>query len=127
MSHGCTGFLIFRPEYWGKGIASHCHRARTWFGCTQMGLVQLRSGVFDGNEGSKKALERVGYVPIFHERNQHFVDGVFVGLTSFSLINPLNVQWNLWWHGETVPPEFKAARRRTRAALKWANTHLELG
>lgn len=127
MSHGCTGFLIFRPEYWGKGIASHCHRVRAWFACTQMGLVQLRSAVYEGNEGSRKALERIGYVPIFHERNRHFVDGKYIGITSFSLINPLSAQWNLWWHGDAIPPEFQTARRRTRAALKWAEANLELG
>lgn len=127
MQYGTTGCLIFRPHYWGKGIASHCHRARTWYACTQLGLVQLRSGVFDGNQGSRRALERVGYVPIFHERNQHFVDGTFIGLTSFSLINPLKTQWQLWWHGDPAPEEYRVARRRTQRALEWAKANISFG
>jgi len=127
MRYATTGFLIFDPSYWGKKIASHCHKARTWYGFTQLGLVQLRSGVFDGNNGSKKALQGVGYVPIFHERNQYFVDGQFIGLTSYSMVNPLDTQWNFWWHGDPVPEEFLQARKRTQQALEWASTNVTFG
>lgn len=127
MSHATTGCLIFCPEYWGKGIASHCHRARTWFGFCRLGLVELRSAVLDGNDGSRRALEGVGYVPIFHERNQRLIDGKFVGMTSFSMVSPLKYQWKLWWHGDNVPAEFRAARNRSRAALMWAEEHVSFG
>lgn len=124
MSYAVSGFLIFRPEYWGKGIASACHKARTYYACTQLGVHQIRSAVFDGNTGSRIALERVGYVPIFHERNRGFVDGEYIGATSFSLINPLEISWNHWWHGDEPSPEFIAARERTLEALEWGKKHI---
>lgn len=127
MSYAVSGFLIFRPEYWGKGIATACHKARTWYACTQIGLVQIRSAAYELNVGSSKALEGVGYVPIFSERNVGYVDGKFVGSISYSLINPLDIQWNAWWHGDPIPSEFLSARSRTLEALKWVGKEVSYG
>lgn len=124
MSYASTGCLIFNRQYWGKGIASHCHRVRTWYGCTQLNLVQLRSAAYDLNQGSQKALMSVGYVPLFTERNFGFVEGQFLSATSFGLINPLETHWNLWWHGDLVPEEFAAARTKSQQALRWVEDNV---
>ena len=124
MSHATTGCMIFRPDYWGKGIAGHCHKARTWYGCTQLNLVQLRSAAYDKNVGSQKALMSVGYVPLYTERNFGFVDGAFLSATSFGLVNPLQYHWNMWWHGDMVPPKFRTARTKSVEALEWAEANV---
>lgn len=127
MSYAVSGFMIFRPEYWGRGIATACHKARTWYACTQLNVVQIRSAAFSLNVGSRRALERVGYVPIFSERNVGFVDGQYVDSVSFSLINPIDIHWNTWWHGDTIPAEFLSARSRTLDALQWVSTEVTFG
>ncbi|MCA9348275.1 GNAT family N-acetyltransferase [Candidatus Saccharibacteria bacterium] len=125
MSGASTGFMIFRPEYWGNGIASACHKARTWYAFTQLGLTRISSGVYEPNIGSRKALEKVGYIPTHTERNAGFVDGRYISLTHFIIINPLHTHWTAWWHGDPIPSEFLDARIRTQTALEWVNTHVQ--
>lgn len=126
-AYATSGCLIFNNSYWGKKIASYCHRARTWYGFAQLGLVQIRSGAYDPNIGSRKALESVGYVEAFHERNAAFIDGTYIGMTSYNVISPLEEHWQLWWHGDSVPPEYLAARKKTAAALDWAEANISFG
>ena len=127
MPYATSGCLIFDQNYWGKGIAKHCHRARTWYGFTQLGLVQIRSAAYDLNIGSQKALESVGYVPVFHERNFGFVDGRYIGMTSYNVINPLKDQWRMWWHGDPIPPEYDNALKKAKSALRWAEENISFG
>lgn len=127
MPYATSGCLIFDQNYWKKGIASVCHRARTWYACTQMGLSQIRSAAYDLNIGSGKALMGVGYVPVFTERNFGFVNGEYLNMTSYSLINPIEPLWQLWWHGDPIPSEYLEARQRTQAALDWAQKNISFG
>src|SRR4051812_48864430 len=64
-----SGSMIFRKEYWGKGIASAAHKARTWYGFHEMGLHRIMSAVVQGNVGSLTALTRSGYALVYVERN----------------------------------------------------------
>lgn len=129
MPYAVTGCMIFRPEHWGKGIAGAAHKARTWYAFTQMQpvIVQLRSAAYQPNTGSLKALGSVGYVPVFTERNDGFVDGQYLTKVSLDCVNPLEHQWNAWWHGDRVPERYKVARRRTLDALTWATEHVSFG
>lgn len=36
-----SGSQIFRPEYWGKGIAGAAHKARTWYAFEHLGCIGL--------------------------------------------------------------------------------------
>lgn len=129
MRYAVTGCMIFQPEYWGKGIAGCAHRARTWYTFTQVQppIVQLRSAVMDGNNASQKALENVGYVPVFYERNDGYVDGKIIGKTSLDCVNPLGHAWASWWHGDPVPKRYRLARLRTLQAFDWAHEHVSFG
>ncbi len=127
--HAVSGCMLFRPEYWGKGIMGASHRARTWYGFTHIEapLVQLRSAVCEPNQASQKALERVGYVPLFTERNDGFVDGRYVSKTSLDCINPLEPFWTSWWHGDPIPETYVQARQRTVDAMQWAQQNVRFG
>lgn len=92
-----------------------------------MGLSQIRSAAYDLNIGSGKALMGVGYVPVFTERNFGFVNGEYLNMTSYSLINPIEPLWQLWWHGDPIPNEYLEARQRTQAALDWAQKNISFG
>jgi RimJ/RimL family protein N-acetyltransferase len=121
-----SGSMIFRKEYWGKGIASHIHKARTWYAFEQLGLHRVRSAVIHGNAASLKALEKSGYNRVYVERNSQFVDGKLHHQDNLECLNPADSFWAAWWHGERPTAQAIAARSTTREALKWAKDNVNL-
>lgn len=121
-----SGSMIFRPEYWGKGIASAAHKARTWYAFTQIGLHRITSAVVQTNGASSKALSRSGYTFTHTVRNEVFVDGQLQHENYYECLNPLDLLWQQWWHGDPPPAAAVRARKLTEAALKWAGKNVEL-
>lgn len=121
-----SGSMIFRPEFWGKGIASAAHKARTWYAFQHMGLHRIKSAVLQANGGSRTALERSGYTFVYTERNESYGDGVFHHLDCLECLNPFPLFWSQWWHGEHPPQTSHTARRRTRRVMDWASKHVTL-
>ena len=121
-----SGSLIVDQSYWGKGIASSIHKARTWYAFQHMGLHRIQSAVLHGNVGSSKALSRSGYELVYTERNEQFVDGSLRHMDCLECLNPNEPFWAQWWHGERPPQRSKEARQRTREAMAWAERHVTL-
>jgi RimJ/RimL family protein N-acetyltransferase len=121
-----SGSLIFRKEYWGKGIASAAHKARTWYAFRELGLHRIMSAVIQGNGGSLKALQRSGYDLVYVERNTVFTDGQLHHQDNLACLNPNEPFWSQWWHGERPAKRALQARQLTLDALDWAKTHVEL-
>ena len=118
--------MIFRKEYWGRGIASSIHKARTWFAFQHLGLHRVKSAVIQGNVGSLKALSRSGYSLVYVERNEQFVSGRLRHLDCLECLNPNEPFWGQWWHGDRPPRRALEARRCTQVALAWAEENVEL-
>ena len=118
--------MIFRKEYWGRGIASSIHKARTWFAFQHLGLHRVKSAVIQGNVGSLKALSRSGYSLVYVERNEQFVSGRLRHLDCLECLNPNEPFWGQWWHGDRPPRRAFEARRCTQVALAWAEENVEL-
>jgi RimJ/RimL family protein N-acetyltransferase len=121
-----SGFQIFKPEYWNRGIASRCHMARAMYGFDMLNLTAIRSAVMEGNEASYKALQKLGYVHVHSDRNESFRDGQWLHKHNFLLVNPAQDAWRNWWHGEESPPNFRGARTRALDALEWAHGNVTL-
>lgn len=121
-----SGSMIFRKEYWGKGIASAIHKARTWYAFQHLGLHRIMSAVVHGNVASLKALQKSGYELVYVERNDVFVDGQLRHLDNLECLNPLDSFWGQWWHGERPTPRLAKARQTTRSVLDWAEKNVEL-
>jgi RimJ/RimL family protein N-acetyltransferase len=121
-----SGSMIFRKEYWGKGIASAAHKARTWYAFQHLGLHRLQSAVIQANGGSRKALERTGYFFVYTERNEMFGEGKLHHMDCLECLNPLDLFWSQWWHGDRPTKAATAARATTREALAWADQNVEL-
>ena len=64
-----SGIIIVDKNYWGKGVASASHHARTWYAFENLGLHCIKSAVVQGNVASLRALQRCGYTHIYTERN----------------------------------------------------------
>lgn len=122
--HGVTGSLIFDTNYWGRGIASAAHKARTWFAFKQLGLHRLTSDVLQVNIGSRRALDRAGYVQVGTVRNEAYVDGKLLHLDRLECLNPQTLLWDQWWHEDNPTEEAVAARARTEEVLKWAEENV---
>ncbi len=121
-----SGSMIFRPEYWGKGIASAAHKARTWYAFEHLGLHRIKSAVIRGNGGSSKALGRSGYTLVYTERNETYSDGQLRHLDCFECLNPLDLFWQQWWHGDRPPAKSLQARQLTREVMAWAEEYVTL-
>ncbi len=121
-----SGSMIFRKEYWGRGIASHIHQARTWYAFQYLGLHRVMSAVIQGNVASRKALARSGYELVHVERNTVFVDGALRHQDNLECLNPLEAFWNQWWHGDRPAQRSLDAKKRTQAALAWAQKNVVL-
>lgn len=121
-----SGSLIFRPEYWGRGIASAAHKARTWYAFTELGVHRIKSAVIQANEGSRKALERSGYNFVYTERNEMFAEGELRHMDCFECLNPLDLFWLQWWHGDRPTKTSYEARKKTVDALRWAQENVVL-
>lgn len=54
------GYWIGEP-YWGKGITTRAVRLLCDYAFNKLNIEKLFAGVFQGNEGSKKVLEKCGF------------------------------------------------------------------
>lgn len=121
-----SGSLIFDKSYWGRGIASHIHKARTWYAFKHMGLHRITSAVLHGNPASSKALAKSGYAYVYTERNYKFSNGELRHEDCFECLNPKEDFWKQWWHGDRVPKKSLEARKISREAMEWAEKNVTL-
>lgn len=126
LKQATSGVLIFRKDYWGKGIASHIHKARTWYLFTHVGLVRIMSAVIQGNVASLKALEASGYSVVYTERNTTFGDGRLRHQDNLECLNPSPDVWRQWWGSDRPTKRSVEARKRTLDALAWAEQNVSL-
>ena len=126
ITQGTTAIVLTCRGYWGKGIASAAHSARTWYAFRQHGLVRLKSAVAQTNHASRRALEKVGYSHIFTERNFQFIDGQYVHEDNFECLNPDDWAWRLWWGGDRPTKKAVEARVKTIEVLSLAEKKVKL-
>src|SRR5205823_8471873 len=55
-----VSYFIGERDYWGHGLATDAIRAVCAFGFERLGLHRVQAGVYAGNLGSRRALEKVG-------------------------------------------------------------------
>lgn len=121
-----SGSMILDKSYWGRGIASSIHKARTWYAFRHMGLHRIMSAVIQGNIGSRKALSRSGYELVYIERNEKFANGQLRHMDCLECLNPDEAFWTQWWHGDRPTKRLLAARKVTREAIDWAEKNVTL-
>lgn len=121
-----SGSMIFRKDYWGRGIASSVHKARTWYAFTQLGHIRIKSAVVQGNEASLKALVKCGYTVVYTERNTAFVDGELRHQDNLECLNPSEKAWAMWWGNNEPTPEALKAWQKTIDSLAWAEENVSL-
>ncbi len=73
--HAESGTMIGEKDEWGKGYATEAMQLRTRYAVRELGLEKIVTFVTDGNDASRRALERVGYRQCGLYRRHFFVDG----------------------------------------------------
>lgn len=74
-----VGFLIGDKSCWGQGYASEAIRAITEHAFGVLGLHKVTAGIYQPNEGSRRALLKAGFVEEGYRPAQYLCDGEWVG------------------------------------------------
>ena len=122
---GSSGIVLYDSSWWGKGVATLAHLARTRYAFEVLNLCAIYSGAYKGNLGSCRALDRVGYVATGTRYHLDIVDGQVCHAVDLLLVNPNERSWNFFWGDSLVPQEFHDARQRTCDALARAQHQVE--
>ena len=84
---GDVGFLIGDKHQWGKGLASTAIALLANYALTHLKLAKLTAGCYAENEGSRRALQKAGFMEEGRLISQWVVsgrrqDGIILGLVS---------------------------------------------
>jgi ribosomal-protein-alanine N-acetyltransferase len=74
------------PEYWGQGIMPEAVGAMLRFGFEHMGLHSVEAQIEPNNTGSRRVLEKLGFVQEGYFRENFFVNDTFTDTAVFSLL-----------------------------------------
>jgi [ribosomal protein S5]-alanine N-acetyltransferase len=75
-------------DWWGKGMMSEVGAVMLDFGFTQMKLHSVEAQIHPDNQGSRRVLEKLGFVQEGHFRENYYdpVEQRFTDTTVFSLL-----------------------------------------
>lgn len=117
---GCTsGIIIWDQTWWGKGVASACHLARTLFAADWLNRYYICSTVRTENQASRKALERVGYTIWGTEVIDDWKDGRWLDTYHLKWLHPERINW-MFKNG--APEQYLAGIKRAQEALDMARS-----
>ncbi len=118
-----SGIIVWEPSFWGKGIATRAHLARTLFASDWLNLRTIISEVRVPNEASLKALLRVGYAVTGKHFRDYFVEGRYWDTYVLTWTNPKFVQE--LWEKDPIPTDIQDAITRAEEALERARRCVE--
>ena len=71
---------VLNPEYWGKGIGTEALTAVLNFGFEQLGLHRIEAKFIEGNDASRRVMEKVGMTFEGIHRGERLVKGKYVNV-----------------------------------------------
>ncbi len=117
MNSCSSGIIIWRQDWWGKGVASAAHLARTLFAADYLNRSIIRSSVRTQNPGSFKALERVGYTVWGTEPRSTWRGGKWLDTYHLTWLHPERLGA---LYPEGLPKKYLAGVKRASRALELA-------
>lgn len=117
---GNSGFVIWDPSYWNKGVADAAHLGYTLYAFKELDLLAIDSSAMQVNHGSCRALLRGGYCLRGVYPHVRVVGGRVIHAQEFTLVNPSARAWNYFWGSSKPPLEYVEARKLAKAAMKRA-------
>jgi len=80
------------PEWWGQGVMTEALGAMLDFGFTRMGLHSVEAQIHPANSGSRRVLEKLGFVQEGYFRENYY-DPVEARFTDTAVYSLLKVIW----------------------------------
>jgi len=77
---------IGEPEYWGKGIVGEASKLMIDYAFTELNLHKVHASVYNPNERSLRAAEKLGFEKEGILREHLYVDGKYVDNHRFSIL-----------------------------------------
>lgn len=81
--HGDISYFIGNKDHWHKGIATDAIRLISEFGTTELKLHKLEAGTYEDAVGSRKALERNGFIQEGILKDHVYCDGKYMNVLLF--------------------------------------------
>lgn len=118
--NSCTsGIIIWDPKWWGQGVASATHIARTYWAACEHNRWIIDSSVRTENVASRKALERVGYTVWGTEPLTTIRRNRRLATDRLKWIHPEKAEMLF---SEGIPEAYLSGIERAEATLKLATT-----
>jgi len=80
------------PAWWGRGVMPEALEAVLRFGFADMGLHSVEAQIHPANNGSRRVLEKLGFVQEGHF-HENFYDPVEQGFTDTAVFSLLRAAW----------------------------------
>lgn len=80
------------PEWWGRGVMTEAIGSALDFGFTKMGLHSVEAQIHPANVGSRRVLEKLGFVQEGYFR-ENFYDPVEAQFTDTAVFSLLKAAW----------------------------------
>lgn len=77
--------IIGEPEYWGKGLVGEAAKLLIRYGFTELNFHKICAGVYNPNQRSLRAAEKLGFKEEVVGRDELFVDGEYVDMHQFAI------------------------------------------
>ena len=77
---------IGEPEYWGKGIVGEAAKLMMTYGFNELNLHKIHASVYNPNERSLRAAEKLGFKKEGILKEHLYVDGGYVDNHKFSIL-----------------------------------------
>lgn len=112
-----SGVIIWRQDWWGKGVASAVHLGRTLFAADYLNRYIIRSSVRSENLASSRALVRVGYTVWGTEPRSIFRAGRWLDTYNLAWLHPDRIGV---LYPEGLPEMYKDGVTKAAIALETA-------
>jgi RimJ/RimL family protein N-acetyltransferase len=118
-----SGTIIWDISWWGKGVTTRAHLARTLFAAAYLRMMTIKSAARLDNPASVRALTRAGYNKIGIEPVTTFRNSRYLSTQLFTWINPDMVSV---LYPEGLPKRYKKGVQLAEEALALAREVVSL-
>jgi [ribosomal protein S5]-alanine N-acetyltransferase len=82
-----VGYLL-HPDHWGKGIMTEALETVVHYGFHTLNFHTIEADLDPNNTGSKRILEKAGFIQEGHFKENYYYKGVFLDTLVYSKIKP---------------------------------------
>ena len=89
-NNGAEIGYVLNPAYWGRGIACEAAREVVRFGFCELGLHRIEAKYMEGNEASRRVMEKIGMSFEGIRRDEMMIKGCYRNIGVCAILNGQN-------------------------------------